>query len=55
MSDRFNEGLEQGMQLGTLKERERIDAILDGWEVSWCKCDSCKAVRAIRKEIKGQQ
>jgi hypothetical protein len=28
MSDRFNEGLEQGISLGILKERERIIKIL---------------------------
>lgn len=40
---------------GADRERERIDAILNGWDVQWCKCDSCKAVRAIRTEIKGEQ
>jgi hypothetical protein len=36
-------------------ERERIDAILDGWQVALCKCDVCQAVREIRASIKGEQ
>lgn len=40
---------------GVESERERIDGILDSWEVSLCKCDVCKSIKAIRAEIKGEE
>lgn len=47
----YNEGFERGAK----EERERIDEILNGWQVSLCKCDVCKAVREISEAIKGEQ
>lgn len=40
---------------GAEMERERIDEILDGWQLTLCNCDVCKAVRKIREAIKGEQ
>jgi hypothetical protein len=57
--ERIDKGLDllerQSMQLGAKYERERIEQILDGWHVSLCKCDVCKAIREIKQEIKGAQ
>jgi hypothetical protein len=42
-------------QEGAANERERINKILDGWHVSLCKCDVCKAVREIKQSIEVDQ
>lgn len=55
LQDLIHRNAQLAFEQGVKTERKRIDAILDGWDVSWCKCDSCKAVRAIRSEIKGEQ
>lgn len=47
----YNEGFERG----ATEERERIADILDGWHVSLCRCDVCKAVREISNTIKAEQ
>jgi hypothetical protein len=51
ITEAINTHFDAGIQF----ERERIDGILDSWEVSLCKCDVCKSIKAIRAEIKGEK
>lgn len=63
MSD-FNRGLEQGIDLGTLKERERIIKLLEDDAISWspdCSapiekdhCQSCWNYADLIARIKGE-
>jgi hypothetical protein len=47
--------IEKWIELGVLRERQRIADILDGWHVLLCKCDVCEAVREISNTIRGSK
>lgn len=53
MSDRFNEGLEQGIELGILRERERVIKMLETRNQNKTHsegryCGLCEAIELIK-------
>lgn len=59
MSDRFNEGLEQGIELGSLKEQKRIIKLLAEMKCGhYCRCmnnELCEVYAEAIALIKGEQ
>jgi hypothetical protein len=55
LQDLIHTNAHKAYEIGVRTEHERIATILDGFQVSLCKCDVCKAVREIKEAIKGEQ